>query len=172
MGVRIRRFVGWLDGLPTRIADWFYELAGGGGEARRSGGREREGFALYSVFLAVEVVLGGGARWLIARGTIVWVELIVPLGSWVLLLPWIAALWRPLWSVAALAHLGGHGDEYRKLDVVHGPDDEEQQQLFLAMTELWTYDINVSMPERVLIADYWRSTGMVSRDTLILTTAP
>jgi Zn-dependent protease with chaperone function len=78
---------------------------------------------------------------------------------------------RPAWSVAALAHVGGHGDKYLRLDIVHLPDEEERRQLLGAMAELWIYDIDVRLPERVLILEDPINTGVVSRDTLILTTA-
>jgi Zn-dependent protease with chaperone function len=171
MEARIRGFFGWLDSVPMRVADFFYLLAGGGEEERRSRGREREGFALYFFFLAVEVFLGGAARWLMTRGAIIWIDLVVPLGGWVAVMPWAVALRRPVWSVAALARVGGHGDERLDPDVAHRPDKEERQQLFGAMADLWTYDINIPMPERVVIVEFPVAGAMVRRDTLFLTTA-
>jgi Zn-dependent protease with chaperone function len=154
-----------------RIADYFHELIGGGEEMRRSRGREREGFALYLLFLAVEVFLGGAARWLLTRGAITWINLVVPLGSWVAVLPWVIALRRPVWSMAALARVGGRGDERLDPDLAHRPDEEERQQLFVAMADLWTYDVNIPMPERVVIIKYPIVGGLVRQDTLFLTTA-
>ena len=69
MKARVRGAVVWLDDRPSRVADFFYMLARGK-EERRSRGRQREGFALYSFSLAVEVVLGGAARWLMTRTSI------------------------------------------------------------------------------------------------------
>jgi Zn-dependent protease with chaperone function len=168
---RVRGFCGWLDRVPMRVADFFYVLTGGGEELRRSRGRQREGFALYLFFLAVEVFLGGGARWLMTRGAIVWIELVVPLGGWVAVVPWVVALRRPVWSAAALARVGGHGDERLDPDVVHRPDREERQRLFGAMADLWTYDVSIPMPERVAIVEFPIAGAMVRRDTLFLTTA-
>ncbi|HEY0390840.1 MAG TPA: M48 family metalloprotease [Solirubrobacterales bacterium] len=171
MKTRIRGFFGWLDRVPMRVADFFYVLTAGGEEARRSRGREREGFALYFSFLAVEVFLGGAARWLITSVAIVWIDLIIPLGGWIAVMPWVVALRRPVWSVAALAHVGGHGDERLDPDVVHRPDEAEAQQLLGAMVDLWTYDVNISMPERILIVECPIAGAMVRRDTLFFTTA-
>ena len=114
--------------------------------------------------------LGGAARWLMTRGSIVWIELIIPLGGWVAALPWVVALRRPVWSVAALAHVGRHGDERLDPNVVHEPDDEERCQLLGAMADLWTYDISLPMPERVLIVEFPIAGAMVRRDTLLLST--
>lgn len=171
MGVRIRGFFGWFDRVPMRVADFSWTLMGGEIDGRRSRGRRREGFALYFIFLAVEVFLGGGARWLLARGAIVWIGLFVPFGAWVAVIPWVVALRRPVWSLAALAHLGGRGDDCLKLDVAHRPDEEERQQLLVAMIDLWTYDLDIPMPKRVVIVDFPIAGGMVRRDTLLLTTA-
>lgn len=137
MGARIRGFFAWLDYMPTRVADFTYLLTGGREEARQSRGREREGFALYFFFLAVEVFLGGATRWLMTRGALVWVDLIVPLGGWVAAIPWFVALRRPVWSVAALTRVGLHGDERLDPNVAHRPDEEERLQLLDAMADLW-----------------------------------
>src|SRR5260221_2357846 len=104
-----------------RVADFFYVLTGGGEEVRRSRGREREGFALYFFFLAVEVFLGGAARWLMTRGAIIWIDLVVSLGGWVAVMPCAVALRRAGWSVAALAPVGGHRDVRLYPHVVHPP---------------------------------------------------
>jgi Zn-dependent protease with chaperone function len=170
MRVRIRGFIGWLDQVPMRVADFFYGLTGGGEKVRRSRGCEREGFALYFFFLAVEVLLGGAARWMMTRGAIFWIDLVVPLGSWVMVVPWVIALRRPVWSMAALVRVGGHGDERLNPDIAHRPDKEERQQLFVAMADLWIYDVNIPMPERVVIVDCPIAGAMVRRDTLLFTT--
>lgn len=171
MGGRIRRLFDWLDGVPSRIADFFFVLAGGGEGERRSRGRRSEGFALYFFFLAVEVLLGGAARWLIAHGVISWVDLAVPLGGWVVAVPWALALGRPLWSVAAVARVGGRGDGCLRLDIAHRPDEEERGELLGAMVELWTYDVDIPAPERVVIVEFPVAGAMVRRDALLLTTA-
>lgn len=171
MEAKIRGFFAWLDSVPMRVADFFYVLTGGGEGVRRSRGREREGFTLYFFFLAVEVFLGGAARWLMTRGAIIWIDLVVPLGGWVAVMPWAVALRRPVWSVAALARVGRHGDERLDPGVVHRPDTEEQKQLFGAMADLWTYDVNIPMPEQVVIVEFPIAGAMVRRDTLFLTTA-
>ncbi len=170
MGLRIRGFFSWLDRAPMRVADYFYVLARGGEGLRRSRGREREGFALYFFFLAVEVFLGGAARWLMTRGAMIWIDLVVPLGGSVAVVPWVVALTRPVWSVAALARVGGHGDERLDTDIVHRPDKVERQQLFCAMADLWTFDLDVPIPERVAIVEFPIAGAMVRHDTLLLTT--
>jgi len=135
---------------------------------RESRGLEREGLAAYGMTLVLEVVLCGGARWLLTHGAIVWLQVLLPLGAWVGVLPWLVALVPPVWSLAAFARIGRHGDENFRPDFVHPPDKKEHAELVGAMAELWIFDASVPMPTRVMIAEYPIPGAMVRRDTLFL----